>query len=124
MRYYRLVRSARSCQEGTGDIATRRVNDDPGVAHVHYCLRPLRETVVEKSHMPYELSSAKLKRLDTLFYGGSWKANAMPPYGAAAAANPFITFKDIPARSRYQFLLDDAEFQIDLIEHALAPARR
>ena len=31
---------------------------------------------------------------------------------AAKAGNPFAAFADIPARARYQFLLDDAEYEI------------
>jgi len=28
------------------------------------------------------------------------------------AGNPFVTFAEIPVRARYQFLLDDAEYEI------------
>ena len=36
----------------------------------------------------------------------------LPGYSEDTAANPFVTFADIPARARYQFLLDDAEYEI------------
>ncbi len=36
----------------------------------------------------------------------------LPGYADETAGNPFATFADIPARARYQFLLDDAEYEI------------
>ena len=36
----------------------------------------------------------------------------LPSYSEETAGNPFVTFADIPVRARYQFLLDDAEYEI------------
>ena len=36
----------------------------------------------------------------------------LPDYSEAKSGNPFAAFADIPVRARYQFLLDDAEYEI------------
>lgn len=110
--FFRLVRSRTSCDEGLDEIATRRPTDSPGSGRIFYCLRPDIGTIVEKKHIPYELSPAKLSRLKSLFLGGTWKANAPRGYEPERANNPFETFAEIPVKARYQFLLDDAHYHI------------
>ena len=36
----------------------------------------------------------------------------LPDYSEGKSSNPFAAFADIPVRARYQFLLDDAEYEI------------
>lgn len=109
--YFRLVRSSKPCSE-VMEIGKRRANDDPGVDQFWYCLRPFTDSIVSKTHLPYEFSEKKMKRIKDLFYKENWKISRLPGYETTVAENPFIVFEDIPAKSRYQFLLDDAVYHI------------
>lgn len=107
--FFRLVRSHTSGDETPDVIATRRPNDDPQGA-LYYRLIPISETIVHKTHITYPLTSATRERWEALFYGEDWHVDTMPGYDYAARSNPFVTFKAIPARARYQFMLDHAEY--------------
>jgi len=107
--FYQLVRSRTPSGEPVDVIATRRPNDDPGT-RFHYRLRPIPDVIVHKTHITYPLSPAKLARTKALFFGGDWRVDAVPGYGAGHRANPFMTFQAIPAAARYQFMLDNAEY--------------
>jgi Fatty acid cis/trans isomerase (CTI) len=111
--FFRLVRSRTPCESGIDEIATRRPNDDPGSPDFHYCLSQLDTVIVDKTHIPYELSPQKLDRIRSLFLEPKWDVEKLPGYDEDTAANPFATFADIPVRSRYQFLLDDAEYEVN-----------
>ncbi|HXV36481.1 MAG TPA: fatty acid cis/trans isomerase [Myxococcota bacterium] len=108
--FFRLARSSTPPGEPVQEIATRRPYDDPGVERVWYRLIPLDSTVLHKSHMSYALSDAKRARLAELFLETDWNPTELPVYHVSEASNPFATFREIPARSRYQFLLDDAQY--------------
>ena len=96
----------------------------------YYRLRRIRETLVEKTHVPYRLSDAKLARLRQLFYEPPWSVRRRPlsrPFyqSGKRAANPFLAFAAIPARARYQFILDDARYhRPDVHPRARVPRRR
>jgi hypothetical protein len=109
--FFRLVRSRTPCDSGVDEIATRRPNDDPGTSF-QYCLSRIDQTIVSKTHIPYELSPGKLARIRQLFLEPKWQVTTLPGYQAATAGNPFATFAGIPVRARYQFLLDDAEYEV------------
>jgi hypothetical protein len=109
--FFRLVRSRTPCDSGIDEIAARRPNDDPGTSF-QYCLSRIDQTIVGKTHIPYELSPGKLARIRQLFLEPKWEATTLPGYQEATAGNPFATFADIPVRARYQFLLDDAEYEV------------
>jgi len=111
--FFRLVRSRTPCEAGIDEIATRRPNDDPGQTDFHYCLSRLGGVIVDKTHIPYELSPPKLDRIRSLFHEAKWDASRLPGYDEDIAGNPFATFADIPVRSRYQCLLDDAEYEVN-----------
>ena len=110
--FFRLVRSRTSCEAGVDEIATRRPNDDPGTGGFHYCLMRYDGTIIDKAHMPYDLSPQKLERVRRTFLEPQWDVKNLPSYTDEIAANPFATFADIPVRARYKFLLDDAEYEI------------
>ena len=107
--FFELVRSRTPSGEPVDVVATRRPNDDPGTAFF-YRLRPIQGVIVHKTHITYALSARKLKRVDDLFFAEDWSADELPGYGPQRRANPFETFAAIPARARYQFMLDDAEY--------------
>ena len=110
--FFRLVRSRTPCDAGVDEIATRRPNDDPGPGDFHYCLRRFDGSIVDKTHIPYGLSPEKLERVRRTFLEPRWDVKNLPGYSEETAGNPFATFADIPVRARYQFLLDDAEYEI------------
>jgi len=111
-RSFRVIRSAAAPGAPALPLATRRPNDAPGVARVHYRLVPEPETVLAKTHMPYLLSPARMAKYRGWFLDADYRVDAMPSYAAEQASNPFITFAAIPPDSRYRFLLDEAEFFI------------
>ena len=86
-----------------------RPNDDPA-GPFFYRFRLLDETIVEKTHITYALNDARIKRYNELFFGSAWDAGVAPSYDEAARANAFATFAAIPAKARYQFMLDNAEY--------------
>jgi hypothetical protein len=105
------VRSRTPPGEPVRVIATRRPDDDPGQPF-YYRLRPLQGTIVHKTHITYALSPARMRRLDALFLAPPWDIAKLPGYSRANALNPFETFAAIPARARYQFLLDTAQYTV------------
>jgi hypothetical protein len=108
--FFEIVRSRTPPGAAVEVIATRRPYDDPGSERFWYRLRPLEETIVHKTHIVYRLSGARMQRLSELFLESDWQPTRLPGYGAREASNPFVSFDQIPARSRYQFLLDDAAY--------------
>ena len=110
--FFRLVRSHTPCETGIDEIATPRPNDDPGSSEFSYCLRRVNGTIVDKTHIPYDLSVQKLERIRRTFLDLQWDVKDLPDYSEAKSGNPFEAFADIPVRARYQFLLDDAEYEI------------
>lgn len=110
--FFRMVRSKSACKIGVDEIATRLPYSDPGQTEFHYCLKKIDQAITEKNHIVYPMSTAKLKRWNDLFFGKPWSASALPSYDSATSANPFLTFKDLPADSRYRWLLDNAEYTV------------
>lgn len=111
-KFFTLVRSATPPGEPVQLIATRRPYDDPGVERVYYRIQPVLNTIVTKTHMPYRLDEQRMQRWQSLFVAASYNVERLPSYGAETASNPFITFDALPVHSRYQFLLDEAQFTI------------
>ena len=110
--YFLLVRSATPPGEPLQEIATRRPFDDPGNKRIYYRFRPVGETIVAKTHMPYALSAARMARWKDLFYESKYSVEQLPGYKPEQASNPFETFRDLPVSSRYRFILDEAQFTV------------
>ncbi|MCH2187017.1 fatty acid cis/trans isomerase [Myxococcota bacterium] len=108
--FFRIVRSSTAPGQPIQEIATRRPYDDPGTNAFWYRLRPVTSTIVHKTHTLYPLSPAKKARLTELFFESEWSPTRFPSYEPKEASNPFIAFDEIPARSRYQYMLDNAQF--------------
>jgi hypothetical protein len=108
--FFRIVRSSTPLRTPVEEIATRRPYDDPGIEDFWYRLVPIESAIVHKTHIVYPLGEAKMRRLSELFLESPWEPTKLPEYDANEGSNPFATFAEIPARSRYQFLLDDAQY--------------
>ena len=107
--FYRVVRSRTAPGQPIDEIATVRPYDDPG-PQFWYRLRPIQSTILHKTHIVYALGLERLTRLQKLFLAKDWQATRLPGYTPKEASNPFVAFDQIPARSRYQYLLDDAQY--------------
>lgn len=110
--FFRVVRSRTAPRSPVDEIATRRPYDSPGDEPFWYRLTPIETAVVRKTHIIYPLSPARMERLMELFLESSWQPTRLPSYETSQASNPFSSFDQIPARSRYQYLLDDAQYFI------------
>lgn len=108
--FYKLVRSKTPAGQLIDEIKTVRPFDDPEISTFYYRFRPVTTTIVDKDHFVYELSDKKMSRLTELFLKPKYNVTHLPDYTQASAANPFVTFSELPAMSRYQFMLDDAQF--------------
>jgi hypothetical protein len=108
--FFRLVRSRTPSGEAVDEIPTRRPFDDPSVARVYYRFVRRLERPLEKTHMPYALSTARLGHWKKLFLEPKYEVERLPSYAPEVASNPFRAFQLIPAESRYRFMLDEAEF--------------
>ncbi len=110
--FLKLVRSSTAPGQPLEQIGTRLPFLDPGVDRVYYRFIPMRESVVLKSHMPYALNTQKMDRWVALFLGSDYEVTALPSYERESASNPFITFEQLPPKSRFSFLLDEAQYTV------------
>lgn len=114
--YFRLVRSSTPPGEPLVRISTPRPFDDPGVSRVYYRIWQDPSSVIAKTHMPYSLSPTRMKNWQQLFFssdpGLAYEVTQLPSYAPAVAANPFVTFAELPINARYRFMLDEAQFTI------------
>jgi hypothetical protein len=107
--FFELVRSRTPSGEAVDVIATPTPNSNPG-GSFYYRLRPLQGTIVFKTHITFALNPARLARTQEQFGGKGWTVTTLPGYSDEEQANPFTTFAAIPAKARYQFMLDNAEY--------------
>ncbi len=111
--FYELVRSRTASPQPVDIIPSVRPYDDPGVEHFSYRFRRIHSTIVHKTHMVFELDDAKLARIKQLFIEPAWDEEPhLVGYEKKMSANPFKAFAQIPPRSRYQWMLDNAQFII------------
>ncbi|MEO0977234.1 MAG: fatty acid cis/trans isomerase [Pseudomonadota bacterium] len=108
-RFFRLIRSRTPPGVPHKEIPSRRPFDDPG-GPFFYRLIPIDGTILHKEHIVYDIGTDRLARYRDLFFAPDWDLETLPPYSKEAGGNPLSTFRAIPPRSRYQFLLDDALF--------------
>jgi hypothetical protein len=116
--YFELVRSRSAPGTPLDLVSTVRPYDDPGASRVYYRFRKIHSTIVQKTHMVYELDDARLRRYQELFIEPEW---LQPPhlvgYDKKLSANPFKAFEQIPPRSRYAFLLDSSHYVLMTFIH-------
>lgn len=108
--YFMLVRSKTPRGQPIEIIAATRPYHSPGPGKFYYRLARYNRTIVDKTHLPYALSDKRMRRYKQLFLKPDYDVRELPSYEPAMAANPFKTFAAIPAKNRYQFLLDEAQY--------------
>lgn len=118
--YFKLVRSHTPSKQNIVVINTRRPFDTPftgksnpkDTPQVYYRLLKNNDSIIAKRHMPYRFDLAKLDYLNKLFITPNYQVSKLPSYQLESASNPFITFKALPTKARYRFLLEQAQFSI------------
>ncbi len=110
--FYELVRSRTAPGRPVEVVPTVRPYDDPDTSF-YYRFRRIHSTIVHKTHMVFPLDREQFARVKELFINVDWlqKPHIMS-YDKLISANPFLAFEQIPPRSRYQFLLDNAHYII------------
>ncbi len=110
--FFELIRSRTPSGYKPQIIATRFPYDEVEEPF-YYRFRKIESTIVHKTHMVYGLDDKKLERYNELFIKPNWEQKPyLPPYDSKISANALRTFEQIPASSRYQFLLDDIHYII------------
>lgn len=111
--YFELVRSYTPSGKPIEVVNTVLPFGKPEKRAFYYRFRKIHSTLVKKTHMLYTMTHDKLKRYRSLFIESKWReVPHVMDYELKTSANPFMTYKQIPARSRYEFLLDDVLFFI------------
>ncbi len=111
--FYELVRSRTPQGNPIDVIPTVRPYDDPGDSPFYYRFKRIHSTIVHKTHMVFPLDREQFTRINHLFIDVDWLQKPhIVSYNAKVSANPFLAFEQIPPRSRYQFLLDHANYII------------
>ena len=111
--FYELIRSYTPSGVKPQNIPTLRPFDDPKVDIFYYRLKKIHSTIVHKTHMTFKFDDAVLSRLNELFIKPKWMSTPkVESYETKLSANPFRVFEQIPAKSRYQFLLDNSHYII------------
>jgi hypothetical protein len=109
--FYRLVRSRTGPGALADEIPTRRPFDDPG-EHLYYRLVRKTGPALSKTQMVYPLDANRLKLYRELFLEPNYAVDKLPGYDPETGANPFRAFAAMPSKSRYRFMLTEAEFTI------------
>jgi len=108
--FFKLIRSATGPGEPVSLIPTALPTGDPGVERVFYRFIKVHGVMKRKTHIVYPLSQQRKKRMQELFFDTPWELTSQPDYSSSLSVRPFELYADIPARSRYLFLLDDAGY--------------
>ncbi len=109
--FYEVVRSKTPSPEPIDLIPSLRPFDDPKVDKFYYRIRRVYSTIVHKTHMVIEFNDKKLQRIRELFIEPEWVEEPhIISYETKISANPFVAYYQIPAKSRYQFLLDYSQY--------------
>ncbi|NVJ53889.1 MAG: fatty acid cis/trans isomerase [Campylobacteraceae bacterium] len=109
--FFQIVRSR--TKTGKIDIIATRFPYSQIDEKFYYRIRPITSTIVHKTHMVYNLNDERLQTYKDLFINTKWLEKPhMPIFDTKASVNALKTFKQIPAKSRYKFLLDDIHYFI------------
>ena len=111
--FYEMVRSTTPSPQPIDLIPSLRPYDDPKVDKFYYRLVKIHSTIVHKTHMVVRFNDTEMARLKELFIAPKWMETPhIMSYDTQVSANPFVSFYQIPAESRYNFLLDHSHYII------------
>jgi hypothetical protein len=109
--FFRLVRSRTPPGQPIDLVVSRRPYDDPGVERVYYRLSVSGDDRRQDAHALCARTEAHGALAD-LFLKPTTRSTELPSYALEVASNPFVAFRALPVKARYQFMLDEAEFTI------------
>ncbi|MCG9681146.1 fatty acid cis/trans isomerase [Vibrio sp. Isolate23] len=112
-RFFTLVRSKTPPGQPLKRITTRRPYDDPQVKRVYYRMIPVQATIVDKTHMPFALNTQRMDKWQKWFLEADYDVAQLPGYEPEIAANPMTAFIELPVKSRFKFMLDNAQNTIN-----------
>jgi len=111
--FYEMVRSTTPSPQPVKIIPSLRPYDDPNVDKFYYRLVKIHSTIVHKTHMVVRFNDTEMARINELFIEPKWiEEPHVMSYDTEVSANPFVNFYQIPAESRYNFLLDHSHYII------------
>ena len=111
--FYELIRSSTPTGQKPKITATRFPYDEIKQPF-YYRLQKVSSTIVHKTHMVYKIDDEKLKFYDDIFIKPKWEEEPyLPSYNEKTNPNALEIFKQIPALSRYEFMLKDIYFMIN-----------
>ena len=111
--FFELIRSYTPSGQKAEVIPTLRPFDNPEVKKFYYRFVKIHATIVHKTHMVFKFDTSLMSRFKALFIEPKWREKPhFVSYDAKISANPFIVYRQIPTRSRYQFLLDNSHYII------------
>lgn len=108
-KFFELVRSYTPTGKPISVVKTRLPNSNPEQP-IYYRLRLVKGTTVHKRHITFQFDKKLRERIEELFFATEWEVNRLPGYEYEDRANPFLTFSAIPAKARYRFLIEHAEY--------------
>ncbi len=115
--FYELVRSHTPSGQEIDVISTLKAFDKPA-DKFYYRLFKVRSTLMNKDHFIYEVSYSELEHLKNLFWNAKWtKKDSEIPFNFNET-NPLIAFRFIPAKSRYNWMLENAKLLLDISARA------
>lgn len=109
--FFKLIRSLNPPGKPAIPVQATRPNDAIDKPFF-YRLQAITGTIVHKTHIIYPFGKNRIDEYQQLFFKEAWTAKKLPGYSEKEKTNPFITFAEIPAKTRYQFLLNDPVFFI------------
>ena len=111
--FFELIRSSTPSGEKPKIIATRFPYDEIKESF-YYRLQKVEGTIVHKTHMPYKIDDDKLKFYTDIFIKPNWEEEPyLLSYDEHKAPNALEVFNQIPALSRYEFMLKDVFFFVN-----------
>ncbi len=115
--WYELVRSSTPSPDPVKEVVTPRPYDTPGDKTVYYRFKRFARSISRPGHIPWEIDNDFLKHYQDLFLRTPWNVSTSPDNAEIESIqdpgyhsiNPFKNFKQIPAKIRYQFLLENSQ---------------
>jgi hypothetical protein len=116
--FYTLVRSFSPPSQALDEIVTEHPNENPekqtrkARRPIYYRFKRVTEAIVQKSHITWEIDQKSLARLREIFFKDDWDYDSQTPT-KFVSDNPFQYFAMIPARHRYQFMLENSRLIVN-----------
>lgn len=111
--FFELIRSSTPSGEKAQIIPTRFPYDEIK-EEFYYRIQKIESTIVHKTHVIYKIDDKKLAFFNDIFIKPTWEEEPyLASYDPTLAPNALEVFKQIPASSRYEFLLKDIYFTIN-----------